>query len=164
MADGPLSARVRTESKDSKKPKKSPVSADTIEALQQMDAAIEAATKVLKKLPGSTEPDVYVAVNFLRHPDYEDTRTRYQLIHTGESIRVVRIEIESDQMGEEYERETNRKSLSEYQIADRIQLTQKIPVLIDKAKNSELKVKTAADSAVADIYKAIEAAQTEADQ
>lgn len=144
----------------SSKPKGRTVSADTVDALKKMDESIEKATRHLKKMPGSREPDARASLNkVLWHPDYCDELESFDLCFHDETIKVC---CTTEDPLHDHIRQSYHE-LDSYDVSMRLKLCAFVPDLIMAAKSSELKIKQAAEDVIASIEQAI-AQTTEVDE
>ena len=143
-----------TKSKNSRT-KLGTIAPDTIAAIRHLHEMFDFAEKHLKKLPGAREPEVRIDVtSVVWHPDHdEEQRTEYDLAYNG-SIVVERYEFVHAPDGDEREL-CGSTPIADFNTSTRINLAKRIPDLIYAAKNSELKVKSAAEEAAAMIEQAI---------
>lgn len=128
------------------------IASDTIDVLTRLDAAIAAATKHLKKMPGARKEGVEVDVaNVLFHDEFPCFSDEYVLTLHNDAIQV-RNEFMSHP---EATTEVTHKPLDKYDTDTRIQLCKYIPDLITAAKAAEEKVREEAEDAIASIEQAI---------
>lgn len=128
------------------------ITSDTVDVLTRLDAAIAAATKHLKKMPGARKEGVEVDVaNVLVHEEYPCYSDEYVLTFYNDTIQV-RNEFMPHP---ETDAEVTRKPLDKYDTDTRIQLCKYIPDLITAAKAAEEKVREEAEDAIASIEQAI---------
>ena len=135
-----------------KLPKRPPVSDEAAEAFKGLQDQIEAAEKLLRKLPGSRTSDAKVWLSELFPEDHpNEIGTSLELLGDPGELRVCNYFFNSGN-GEE---ECITKRLVDYSTVTRIEIAKKIPDLIQLAKTSEGKVVAAAKEAAASIEKAI---------
>ena len=135
-----------------KLPKRPAVSDKAIEAFKGLQEQIEAAEKLLRKLPGARTSEAKVSLNEIfpsEHP--EDWGSSLELIGDPGEIRVCSYFFNSSN-GEE---ECSTKRLVDYSTVTRIEIAKKIPDLIQLARAAEGKVVEAANEAAASIEQAI---------
>lgn len=128
------------------------ITSDTVDVLTRLDAAIAAATKHLKKMPGAKHRDVFASVDtVLWHPDRNHQSERFFLqFHDGEiQVCYGSMDYASDEVEETF------TSLDKFDANTRIKLCKHIPDLIAAAKAAEEKVREEAEDAIASIEQAI---------
>ncbi|MBU6172275.1 MAG: hypothetical protein KGQ60_00630 [Planctomycetes bacterium] len=135
-----------------KLPKRSVVSDKAIEAFKGLQEQIEAAEKLLRKLPGARTSDAKVYLSEIFPQDHSnDMGTSLQLVGDPGELRVCNC-IFNPSDGEE---ECSTKRLVDYSAVTRIAIAKKIPELIQLARAAEGTVVEAAREAAASIEQAI---------
>ena len=135
-----------------KLPKRPAVSDKAIEAFKGLQEQIEAAEKLLRKLPGSKTSEARVSLYEIfpyEHPD--DRGSLLELVGDPGELRVCHYFFNSSN-GEE---ECSTKRLVDFSTITRIEIARKIPDLIQLARAAEGKVVEAAKEAAASIEQAI---------
>lgn len=135
-----------------KPPKRPPVSEKAVHAFKQLQEQIEAAEKLLRKLPGSRTEEAKVWMSDIFPSDHhQDHGTSLELVGDPGELYVCHYFIDSG-TGEE---ECKSKRLVDYSTVLRIAIATKIPELIQLAKAAEGKVVEAAIEAATSIEQAI---------
>ena len=132
--------------------KRPPVSEKAIEAFKRLQEQIEAAEKLLRKLPGAKTSEAKVWLSELFPSDHSsDMGTSLELVGDPGEL-CVRNYFFNPNDGEE---ECTSKRLVDYSTITRIEIAKKIPDLIQLARAAEGKVVEAAIEAAASIEQAI---------
>lgn len=134
------------------KPKRPPVSEKAVEAFKGLQEQIEAAEKLLRKLPGARTDEAKIWLSELfASDDPNDMGTSLELFGDPGELRVCQYYFNSSSGEEEY----STKRLVDYSTVTRIAIAKKIPELIQLSKAAEGKVVEAAKEAAASIEQAI---------
>lgn len=135
-----------------KLPKRAPVSDKTAEAFKRLHEQIDAAEKLLRKLPGARMSDARVSLNEIFPSDHpSDLGWTLELVGDPGELRVCNYFFNSNN-GEE---EVSSTRLVDYSTVIRISIAKKIPDLIQLAKAGEGKVAEMANETAASIEQAI---------
>lgn len=135
-----------------KLPKRPPVSEKAIQAFRELQEQIEAAEKLLRKLPGSKTSDAKVSLDDLFPVDEpHDLGACLELFGEPGELMVCHYYFNSNN-GEE---ELSTKRLVDHSTTIRIAIAKKIPDLIQLARAAEGKVVASAKEVAASIEQAI---------
>lgn len=135
-----------------KPPKRPPVSEKAVHAFKQLQEQIEAAEKLLRKLPGSRTEEAKVWLSEIFPVEHHDDRGTYlELVGDPGELYICHYFNDSGTG----EKECKSKRLVDYSTVLRIAIANKIPDLIQLATAAEGKVVEAAIEAASSIEQAI---------